>query len=190
MELYPQQDLLTEETLIVQYAGFWPRLWAILLDALILAVLAPITYFNKTYWKSIPVLVILFLIQMTYKSFFEYKYGATPGKMALGIRVVNYEFERPSLAEVLLRNLFQLSSVAVYMILSVYFFNQPLYNQTTYNENVLSQYSSTGSYYECILIFNLIILAIYTIDFIFLISNDERRSLHDRIGKTYVIKNL
>lgn len=78
-----------------RYAGFWIRFAALFLDGIILA---PITVGVTMY--LLPALMgndmgtqVLFQLGFTllgigYKAFFNGKYGATPGKMVAGIRVV------------------------------------------------------------------------------------------------------
>ena len=191
MQFSPQQDLLSENELNIQYSGFWPRFFALMIDGLVLTILAPLSYYNTFVWQSVPLLILLFIIQIVYKPFFEYKYNATPGKMALGIKVVNHEFEKPGFIEVLSRNIFQIMFTIIFMLINVYKMNHPVFSRSLYNDNdFLSEYSSpTWSLDNIILAVEFFIFAIFLIDTVFLITNDERRSLHDRIGKTYVIKS-
>lgn len=185
MELETQQDLLNPEELrIVKFGTFWPRFWALLLDGLILAVLTPLNVFNNTEWKSIVVLILITCVQISYKSFFEFKSGATPGKMALKLRVVDNDFQKASLSKILARNIFQIISVLLAFALALYTFSLPgfEYASTSYS------YSELGNVRMISLVLNLVIFAIYIIDLIVMLTSDESKSLHDRIGGTYVIR--
>lgn len=185
MENSQQQDLLTDEVLYVRYGTFWPRFWAIFLDGLILAILAPITIYNRTEWKSFTLLFIVSFIQIVYKPFFEYKYGATPGKMALGLTVVNYEFGQASLEQIIIRNIFQILSGLIVLGLSIYTFSQADF----YFASTSIEYSRIGYTAIATFMWQILMFAILLTDFIFLVSSDDSRCLHDRMGKTFVIKD-
>ncbi len=94
----------------VSYAGFWIRFVAYIIDAIILAVAMGIVQFailgsfisfphfdpgTRPELMIAPMLgmlgvlsVVSIAIACAYESFFVYKYGATPGKMALSLKVV------------------------------------------------------------------------------------------------------
>ncbi len=84
----------------LNYAGFWIRVGAKLLDGLILGLifLAPLIYFvikGAENPQSNALQVVQLLAQLVYMAaniayqvFFLGKYGATPGKMACGLRVI------------------------------------------------------------------------------------------------------
>jgi len=184
MENYPQEDLLNDEEVHVKYGAFWPRFWAILLDWLVLSILTPLTIYNKNEWKSLLVFIVILIIQIAYKPLFEYVYGATPGKMALKLKVVNYEFRKASLQEILLRNIFHFAGGAVNLGIGLYTFAQPAYLQTS----TLQQYEILGDGRLLILITWGSMLLIYITDLIVMLSSPQNRSLHDRIGKTFVIR--
>jgi uncharacterized RDD family membrane protein YckC len=90
----------------LRYAGFWIRTGAKLLDGLILGavLVVPIIIFfvangvpaNSQKMQTMQLLIQLpfLVVNMGYQIFFLGKYGATPGKMACGIRVVTAEGER------------------------------------------------------------------------------------------------
>jgi len=184
MNYAPQQDLLTEEQFHVTYGNFWPRFWAVLIDGIILSVFTPITVYNKTEWKNLSLLIIVSFIQFSYKPFFEYRYGATPGKMALRLKVVNYEFQQASLAQIITRNIFGILSGLIVLVIGIYTFSQPEFLSVS----SLQQYSRLGYTGIATLTWECFIFIILLIDFIFLVSSADSRSLHDRMGRTFVIK--
>ena len=125
-EEFPQgaDDLLAVPEAPVYYAGIWRRFWALLLDDLIggMVITIPMRILAITLSKIqqewlplsglmgdsiatplIPlvtsflgsVLIALFL-EFVYSGFFLSRYGATPGKMALGIQVVRSDGARVS----------------------------------------------------------------------------------------------
>jgi uncharacterized RDD family membrane protein YckC len=102
------------------YGGFWIRFGAYMIDMVILFFLrvplqiawqiysfslltsvTPISGFpfrgSQTFWITYGVYVLLiFLISFTYYVFFVGKYGATPGKMALKLRIVRSDRSKVS----------------------------------------------------------------------------------------------
>ncbi len=184
MHDFQQQDLLTEPELSVIYGSFWPRFWALLIDGLILSVLAPLTIFNKTEWKNLFLLIIVSVIQFTYKPFFEFVYGATPGKMALRLKVVNYEFQKATLEQIIIRNIFQILSGLIVLSISIYAFTQPEF----FSISTLQQFSRLGYTETATFLWEGLMFILLVIDLIFLVSSTDYRSLHDRMAKTFVVK--
>ncbi len=181
-----QEDLLNIDELQIKYSygTFWPRFWAVLLDGLILAVLTPLVLYNRTEWRSGVMLIVISCIQISYKPFFEYMYGATPGKMALRLKVVNYEYNKASFNEILLRNIYQITGGVIGVVLQlIMFYRTGLFQDSTFND-----YSQLSGIRMAILMVEIFIFILYLVDLGFLLSSPDSRSLHDRIGKTYVIR--
>lgn len=80
-----------------QYAGFLVRLGAAIIDSLITGVPAAII----TSFTDIPALGTV--LSVAYYVMFTYARGQTPGKMLLGLHVVDENGQRPNLKQVLLR---------------------------------------------------------------------------------------
>lgn len=101
-----------EEIIEPRYAGFWTRVVASILDALIMLPIAIFSFFTLIYLKSLPLYILAIIISGAYKPFCEYKFGATLGKMAIDLKVVNENFQRISLDQSIIRSsLFLISSV-------------------------------------------------------------------------------
>lgn len=129
----PESSELTEENLtppkpktsfkVTDLASFWIRLPAFLLDQFIFfffiflplvalyTALEPIllsTFYPyqsslpSYYEASIPILVFL-IMPFIYESFFLVKFGATPGKLLLRLRVTNEYHSNPTLLQAILR---------------------------------------------------------------------------------------
>src|SRR5690349_11616183 len=110
---------------VIIYGKFWPRLGALILDTLIVGVpLFVIVYLNIS-WKNVGLLLVTNVLGMMYKPWMEYRYGATVGKMTLGLKVVDLNYDRPTLEAVLLRNVFSLSASVWSTIFSVLIFMSP-----------------------------------------------------------------
>jgi uncharacterized RDD family membrane protein YckC/DNA-directed RNA polymerase subunit RPC12/RpoP len=99
------QEGATINTGVLRYAGFWIRVAAKILDGLIIGVPVMIVFVlamfilvhpgtQPTPGNIVPAILPILLqcgivfVQMAYEIFFIGKYGATPGKMACGIKVV------------------------------------------------------------------------------------------------------
>lgn len=77
---------------IVNYprpAGFWIRVCALLIDDMIFIPISMISMLNLLLFKSITLFIVLTLPCFLYKPVMESRYGATLGKMACGIRVID-----------------------------------------------------------------------------------------------------
>ena len=184
MEDNYEKSILEEEQMHVVYTGFWERFAALFLDGLLLSPLTIINFYNHTHWKSINVLIIATLATIIYKPLLEYLYGATPGKKALSIAVCNTAYEKPNLQEALLRNVFGVGFGLISLIFSIFVFINPQFEEVT----TMTDYSNLERRIGYSLLFSGLIFVIYLIDAIVLLADKQKRSLHDFIGKTYVIK--
>lgn len=169
----------------VTYGGFWIRTGALFIDGLITSVVViPISIYNVGSLKSIPLLVLLSLISISYKPAFEFLYGATPGKMVLKLRVVNADFGKADFIAIFLRNIFGIVFSVFVLIFTVIIFLSPdfqsvtgFFEYSTYLGNVREVKYVNG--------FNFFIVVA---EAICLLSDPQKRALHDRIGSTYVIE--
>lgn len=170
----------------VSYVGFWPRLGAQILDGLILIpVILPITFFNITNWKSIFLLIIIALISTAYKPFMEYKYGATLGKMIVGIKVTTIAYHKPALNHIIIRNVFNLAIGLVNLIIEIYAFRDVAFSKVD-SYSGYSDFLAANSQWNNYLTFTT--AGIYLIDAIFIWTDTKKRSLHDRLALTYVVR--
>jgi uncharacterized RDD family membrane protein YckC len=178
--LFPEAD--------IKFASFGKRFGAALLDGLILVgIFLPITYFNVMTLKIPYIFIVTALVEIIYKPFMEYRFGATLGKMALGIEVVGPKFQRVSFNEEMKRVSFYIVPNFLQFILSVrvYFTSAFLSFKTfdEYNQFIVNTNPSTA------LLRNLVIF-IGVADCITFFTNTQGRSLHDLYGGTYVIEKI
>lgn len=169
----------------VKYGGFWVRLGALLIDGLVLAPLSfGVAYFNMTNWKSVPVLVVLSLLGLAYKPLMENTYGATLGKMALRLQVVDLNFEKATFGTILLRNIFNIIPGLFSLFLSVQIYTDPDF-QSISGFAEFAQFSQSYGSNQLMSSANGLLMIVEAI----MIGVDEqKRSLHDRIAGTYVIE--
>lgn len=169
----------------ITYGGFWARFFASLIDGLILIPFVfPLTYYNMVSWKSPAVYLLISIVGLAYKPFCEFMYGATIGKKALNLKVVNQAYEKPSLVEILLRNIFNFIAGIVSLIFTLTLFSMPGFEQVAN----FTDYITFTAKMKSVNSINQFSGLHYVVDVVFLLIDPMKRTLHDRIGKTYVIK--
>ncbi len=93
----------------MNYAGFWQRFFALLIDVILLGVLTAIISFILRIILGADTNVISTVIQLVmsiaYWVFYQEKYGQTLGKKALGIKVVDASGKTPSAMTFFLREI-------------------------------------------------------------------------------------
>jgi uncharacterized RDD family membrane protein YckC len=78
-------------------AGFWIRFGAQIIDFLVFIPIVALSIWNTYSLKSIAVLVLIYVPSLIYKPFMESFFGATLGKMACGIKVIDNNGKKLSL---------------------------------------------------------------------------------------------
>ncbi|UTW62491.1 RDD family protein [bacterium SCSIO 12741] len=87
------------------YAGFWTRVGASIVDTIVLLPAIGLMMYSLLSLQSNAIVILVLLILMIYKPFMEFRYGATLGKMAVGIKVVDENQNPITLKHALLRDL-------------------------------------------------------------------------------------
>jgi uncharacterized RDD family membrane protein YckC len=169
------------------YVGFWPRLGALFLDGIILiAVLYLLKVPLRELDNGLIVLIVTAFIPLFYNLFLEYRYAATLGKMLLKIKIVNYELQPPTISNIILRNI-------IYIGLQFISFGSDLYAYLQLQSESM-EFTGFNSYFTPAVIMGLLyaagVFVIYLVELVFLLNDPKCRALHDRIGKTYVVKSI
>lgn len=166
----------------VRFAGLGVRIGASIIDSLVLIPLMGFNYFNIVDWKNLPLAILLALASAAYKPFMEYRYGATVGKMALRIKVVNYELQAITLDQALVRYLPWILSVGVNLLATIAIFQTEAFGEIRdfYSYGELA--SSTP--YQKWIQFAIWIAPISAFGMLF---NEYRQAVHDQLAKTYCI---
>src|SRR6476469_3524404 len=173
---------------VIHYGKFWPRFGAQVLDTLVLLpITLPLSIYNITDWKSNTILIVITLISVAYKPFMEYKYGATLGKMGVQLKVVDYHLQKPSVTNILLRNL-------PFILMGILSFST---SWSVYHTEGFTDIETYSDYTEFIAenelksgLMGLAYLLFFFIESVFLWSDDHKRTLHDRLGKTLVVNKF
>jgi uncharacterized RDD family membrane protein YckC len=167
------------------FATFWTRVWASLIDALIIMpIVLPLMLYNMSMWKNVFILIAIIIVPPAYKVFMEYTYGATLGKMARRIVVVNYDFEKPSLETILLRNIVGVASGAVTFLSTLYIFSLDGFKEVT----GFIEYGVFMKKNSLVNRISNVMSLVSLIDVLMMLSDKQNRTYHDKIGKTYIVK--
>ena len=135
-------------------------------------------------WKNSLLLLLGYLLSIIYKPYCEYKWSATPGKMAFSCKVVNNSFEKADLNTILFRNIFYITKNILFLIFLLVVLSQPEYQFV----DTLKGYNAYLFKFLSYWVFSIIYIVIDIIEFGLLVSDNQSRSLHDRIGRTLVIR--
>ena len=166
----------------IEYASFWTRVGASLLDTLILLPVAFLNIYNILDFKQLPLYLLLGFVPLVYKVFMEFKYGATLGKMIVKINVINEEEEPISLEQAIVRNIFYLLVSVISFMAGLYLFVQPSFSSiTTFLEYGLVMQAGP------LQLVSQIANVLFLVSCLFVIFRDNRQALHDSMAGTYVI---
>lgn len=184
------QTMTDEEPLFpeteVQFATFWPRFGAMILDTIIIGIITlPVTFINLATWKIPSLYILTSVLTLTYKPFMEYRFGATVGKMATGLEVVGHNFAKITLSEELKRvSFYYLPSILIAIITTKSYFTIDLVSISGFQD--FQTY--VGSTNPALPWINGIVFVFAVADCITFFTNEHRRSLHDMYAGTYVIQ--
>ncbi len=172
------------------YAGFWARLGSLLLDLIIIIPFTGIILYvnnlqlNFYFFTVIPSLIF----GLWYNVYLVQKYGGTPGKLLLGIKVIKINGENVEWREAILRHivLFAITLISVFIIIrSIGIADHTYYEGLTWIQK--SQY---------LMGLSPVLFTIYTWmsniwiygELIVLLTNKRKRAVHDFIAGTVIIK--
>ncbi len=182
----PLSDSLTEfESAPSIYGTFKERALASLIDGLVLIPLTVIDWFNKSDWKSQILLTIVFIVGLIYKPFWEFKFGATIGKKSMKLIVVNKAYHKVNLKEVLIRNIFDITSRILFFVAMLVTYRSDGFISVTSNREFVAFQKTIINMNPTLLFFS----SITVIEIVFILSDKQRRSLHDRMAATFVVKS-
>ena len=174
----------------VEYGGFWRRVGAQILDALILAPLSILVFFGSQATHKFYLYFLLpgLLIPLLYSVYLVKRYGGTPGKRIMGMRIVMNDGTPVTGTAALLRYsvllvLSTLSSIGLAM--ASMDINAENYSAFGYLEKMQLLTASAPPWYQ---------VATYgmqgwmVVCAIVMLCNERRRATHDFIAKTVVIR--
>ncbi|WP_163717708.1 RDD family protein [Mangrovibacterium lignilyticum] len=172
------------------YAGFWRRLGALLLDfLLILPFTGIIVYVNSLGLHNYSYTVIpSFLFGLWYNIYLVQRYGATPGKLIAGIKIVTTSGEDVNWKHAILRHLV-LSLITLFSIYVTlrsigigdagYYDSLSWVQKTQYLAGLSPILFSVYTWSSNIWVYG---------ELIVLLTNKRKRAVHDFMASTVIIK--
>ncbi len=174
----------------LKYAGFWKRLASILIDAAIFAPVMLLRMWLDSISSNAGIIgvVAYCAIITTYEVWFVAKHGQTPGKMAVGIKIVKVDGSPVAWKEALLRDSVNIGFATVYLIFTCNAIVQipdaeyVSLSWTARNVRVYELYPSWMGWANTLS--NIWVGS----EVIVMLFNKKRRALHDFIAGTVVIR--
>jgi uncharacterized RDD family membrane protein YckC len=173
----------------VEYATFWSRAGAYILDGIIVAAVTLfINAINIANFKSFLIYLPVAIIAIFYKPFMESKYGATIGKMALQLKVTDQSFNKIDFKQSMLRSIILIFPAILFVPIYYLAFNNPNLAESS---QIMEFAQGLALEYPIQSWISNLSFIIIVVDIIVLLTDKTKTqmSLHDRIGKTYVIFN-
>lgn len=171
------------------YAGLGLRIPAAIIDVVIITgfsfLIHPFESYSFVSYAVLTYLLPIFII--TFKVFFLVRFGATPGKLAMKIKVVKTSLEPISYKEAFLRLSIDILFIAANLVaftIAFKSFSYEAYRVMTYIEKARYIGSFYPHWYNYIPIFSVF----WSFgNLISILANKKRRALHDFIAGTVVI---
>jgi uncharacterized RDD family membrane protein YckC len=163
-------------------AGFWIRLGAYIIDTLVFIPIIILGFWNTLSLKSTGVLVAGSIPGFLYKPCMEAFFGATLGKMACGIKVINAQGNKLGLFYAYARAFPFLLSSAVALAGGLVLYSSPTFQSATSFAELGQTRSPT--YWDAV---NPLVTVLILIDCIFAGFMFRKRSLHDLLADSYVV---
>ncbi len=168
------------ENLNVEYAGFWSRVGAAILDSIILSPIVIILWYldlNHILWISI----LATLIQASYKTLMEWYYGGTLGKRISKILIINKQGELITLKESFIRNiLYNISHLLALL---------PLFFPVLFEESDFLSFDVNDlTFPNSIVLANIFVSFLLLLSCLFVPFTSFQQSGHDFFAPTFCIK--
>jgi len=172
------------------YAGFWRRLCSFYVDVLIIVPLGIFFVWLEGFDRTLSIFIVAIssVLFAMYNVFFNARFGGTPGKLALGIRITKPDGSRIGWKEAWKRSAVDLVFsffVLVLQVWSLFLVDPADYASMKWLQRgslVLKYYPD--SYHTIQMFQNIWIWS----EFVVLLFNTRKRALHDFIAETVVIK--
>ncbi len=177
------------DTDTIRYAGFWSRVAAGLLDfvAWIPFMVFDFWGISTSRWFGLCRLVPDTLFVLLFYVYLVRRYGGTPGKLVVGIRIRKLNGEPVGYREALLRysvGFLLVTATSVALILPLFHMSDAEYHSLSFMERSRRLIQLAPSWYQPLC---WIQTAWAWGEFIVLITNRKRRALHDFIAGTVVV---
>jgi len=165
-----------------QPAGFWIRVGASIIDGLIFIPIGILSIWNTYSLKNMAVLILISLPGLIYKPFMESFFGATLGKMACGIKVIDNNGRKLSLFGAYVRYFPFLIQTGVALVGQLIVFSSPQFQSaTSITEIAQAQQANYMS------IVGFIVNIFVMIECVFAAFTYRKRALHDMLAESFCV---
>lgn len=172
------------------YAGFWKRFCAGFIDSLIIIPLAYFFLWLEGFDRTLAIMIMIpaSILFAMYNVLFNARFGGTPGKLAVGIRVTKPDGSRIDWIEAWKRSAVDLGFAFVFLIIQIWALTQvdpDQYRSLAFHPRMQLLKSLYPAWYKPLNILHQI--WIWSEVFVLLL-NKRKRAIHDFIAGTVVIK--
>jgi len=172
------------------YAGFWARLGSLLLDTIFLMPIIFLTLYLNGLGKNIYFITFIpnFLFGLWYSIYLPKKYGGTPGKLVVGMKIIRIDGEPIDWKESFLRysinfaiTLFSVAMMTVCILQAddSIFTSLSWLKQTQYLMTLSPTFFKVHTWISNIWIYG---------ELVVLLTNKRKRAIHDFIAGTVIVK--
>lgn len=177
-------DLLIEKTETKhQYAGFWIRVGASLIDLVVYLPALGVNMYNLYFLKSLPLQIFTTVVLMVYKPWMEYQYGGTLGKMAVKIKVIRGDSQSITIQQSVIRNAPTLVSQAISLVTGFLLFNHPEFQAASSMLEIANLQNQVMSQNVGFLVSLFYIVSCVAVAF-----TATKQALHDMLAETFCIR--
>lgn len=174
----------------MNYASFWRRFGAYWLDVVILLPLTGLTFWlgDKSRLFYLYYFIPGFLFGLWFHIYLVRKYGGTPGKLLLRIKIAKVDGSSVGYKEAVIRYavLFALSTlISVAFVLSSFQMSDAEYFSLGFRERSIRLVEQAPFWYNYVQI--LLNVWVWS-EFIVMLTNKQRRAVHDYMAGTVVVR--
>jgi len=172
------------------YAGFWKRLCAGFADAFIIMPLAFLFIWLEGFDRTLSIIITIpsSILFAMYNVYFNARFGGTPGKLAVGIRITKPDGSRINWSEAWKRSSVDLVFAAIVLIVDVWGLTQvdpEDYASLGWMERTQLVMAHAPAWYGAISIHQQVWI---WSEVVVLLFNKRKRAIHDFIAGTVVIQ--
>ena len=178
------KDILIQEK--IEFATFWSRAGAYIADGIMIGAFSIIiNAINISNFKSFLMYLSAATIAILYKPFMEHKYEATFGKMIFKLKVSDRNLNQIDFKRSFLRSFILMLPTILFVPIYYLALNNPNLTKST---ELIDFAQALSIEYPMVGWINNLIFIILIIEIVVLLTDQTktRRSLHDRIAKTFV----
>jgi len=173
----------------LRYAGFWPRLGSLLLDAIILLPIGVLVFWGSPTFRLFDVYYFLpgILFGLFYSVYLVRRFGGTPGKLLMGIRIRKVDGEPVGYREAFLRyfpDFIFCLLLSLALLLPLFQMSDAEYHALSFTQRNHRIMELAPSWYKPLQWAQTVW---FWGELIVLLTNRKRRALHDFIAGTVVV---